>query len=64
MDATDRGDCDCSGIYFCGLEWVTWAIDAAREYIECATAERPADDNYYADRLLVSWFDEEATQWK
>jgi len=53
MQDQDRGATDAPVI--CGLEWVVWAMDAAREHNEHAGADRFRLDyaHYYTDELIV-----------
>lgn len=53
MQDKDRGASDCDRNAICSLEWVVWAMDAAREHNESAGSARFRLEyvHYYSDEL-------------
>lgn len=58
MQDEDRGATGADAI--CGLEWVVWAMDAARDYLERTGADGFRLDyaHFYADELVLQGFGE------
>jgi hypothetical protein len=55
MEARDHGVLIFPNKKVCGLEWIVWAMDAARQYNDTKQQEVPCDISiyYYSDQLTV-----------